>query len=80
MTILAVFRSRTQALDALGRASGRGIAAQTVSTPKDAGCGCGLSVRFDARFYPTVAALVRGRAYSSFAGFFRSVNGRYVRI
>ena len=80
MTMLAVFRSRTQALDALGRMAGRGIAAQSVSTPAEAGCGCGLSVRFDARFYPVVSVLVRGRAYDSFAGFFRAADGRYMRV
>ncbi len=80
MTIFAVFRSRTQALDALNRIGGMGIGAQTVATPKEAGCGCGLSVRFDARSLARVETLVRARGYSSFAGYYRAAGGRYERI
>ena len=80
MTMLAVFRSRTQALDALARIGGAGVRAQAVATPAEAGCGCGLSVRLDARFYPVVRRLVLRRGYSAFAGFFRAANGGYLRV
>ena len=42
MTILAVFRSRAQALDYAGRLYKYGVAAQTVPAPKEANIGCGL--------------------------------------
>ena len=58
MTMLAVFRSRAQALDAISRLGGAGVPAQAVSTPKEAGYGCGLSVRYDARFQARVAVLM----------------------
>ena len=80
MTMLAVFRSRTQALDALGRIGGAGVTAQAVATPKEAGYGCGLSVRFDGRNLPIVSTVLRRRAYSSFAGYLRACNGGYVKV
>ena len=45
MTILAVFRSRAQCMDYAGRLYKYGVAAQTVSAPKEAHIGCGLCVR-----------------------------------
>ena len=80
MTVLAVFRSRAQALDAIALCKSAGVPARAVATPQEAGCGCGLSVRFDARFYPVVRRLVLRRGYSAFAGFFRAANGGYLRI
>ena len=47
MTILAVFRSRAQCMDYAGRLYKYGVAAQTVSAPKEAHIGCGLCVKFD---------------------------------
>lgn len=80
MTMLAVFRSRAQALDAISRLGGAGVPAQAVSTPKEAGYGCGLSVCYDARFQARVAVLMRQRAYSSFAGYLRSCGASFVRV
>ncbi|MDE5547710.1 MAG: DUF3343 domain-containing protein [Clostridia bacterium] len=69
MTILAVFKSRAQTLDFISRLSHAGVPAQAVSTPKDAGVGCGISAKFDARFFPRAKAVLSARPYSSFAGF-----------
>ena len=80
MTMLAVFRSRAQVLDALSRLGGAGVSAQAVATPKEAGYGCGLSVRYDARFHARVAAVLKRRAYSAFAGYLRACGGTYVRV
>lgn len=80
MTMLAVFRSRAQALDAISRLGCAGVPAQAVSTPKEAGYGCGLSVRYDARFQARVAVLMRQRAYSSFAGYLRLCGASFVRV
>ncbi len=71
MTVIAVFRSRAQALDFLSRLHGLGAQARAIATPACAGVGCGLSVRFDASAADRARALVRGRGYSSFAGLWR---------
>ncbi|MDE5897322.1 MAG: DUF3343 domain-containing protein [Clostridia bacterium] len=71
MTILAVFRSRAQALDFISYAKGAGIPAQAVSTPKDAGVGCGVSAKFDESFFPRVKLLIQKKPYTSFSGYMR---------
>ncbi len=71
MTVLAVFRSRAQTLDFLSRLKASGVPAQAVSTPGEAGVGCGISARFDARFMERAKSLLAKRPYSSFAGFLR---------
>ena len=69
MTVLAVFRSRAQTLDFLGVAKAAGIPAQAVSTPKEAGVGCGISAKFDERFLGRAKLLLAKKHYSSFSGF-----------
>ena len=71
MTTLAVFRSRAQALDFLSYIKRSGVPAQAVATPKEAGVGCGVSVKFDERFLSRVKLLLTGRQYTSFSGFLR---------
>ena len=76
MTILAVFKSRAQTLDFLQRIKAVGVPAQAVSTPKEAGVGCGISAKFDERFYERAKRILNLRVYSSFTGFMRSgMNG-----
>ena len=71
MTVLAVFRSRAQALAYFSAVKSAGIPAQTVSTPKEAGVGCGISVKFDERFLPRAKALLIRMPATSFSGFLR---------
>lgn len=71
MTVIAVFRSRAQSLDFLSALKAAGVAAQAISTPKEAGVGCGLSVKFDERSLFRAKAVLAKRPYSSFAGFLR---------
>ena len=75
MTILAVFRSRAQSLDYLSALKAAGVSAQAVSTPKEAGVGCGLSVKFDERALFRAKAVLAKRPYSSFSGFLRQGGG-----
>lgn len=77
MTILAVFRSRSQTIDFVSRLQHAGILVQTVNTPKEAGVGCGLSAKFDDRDFLRARGILNGgngsgnySSYSSFAGFF----------
>lgn len=80
MTILAVFRSRAQALDALSLLKSTGVAAQAVSTPKEAGIGCGVSVRFESNFLPRVRSVLSKRGYSTFWGYLKLCGGVFMRI
>ncbi len=71
MMILAVFRSRSQSLDYAERLFKYGIPATTAPAPKEARIGCGLCVRFEARFYVRAKAVLRTGKYSSFKGFYK---------
>ena len=80
MKMLAVFKSRSQSLDCLAHLKRLGVPAQTVSTPKDAGMGCGISIKFDSAALPRVKLLLTKRPYSSFAGFMRERGMGFVFI
>ncbi len=78
MMILAVFRSRAHSLDYAQRLASYGVAATTVPTPKEAKIGCGLCVRFDARYFIRAQAVLKTGRYATFKGFYKTdfVNGR----
>ena len=78
MMILAVFRSRAHSLDYAGRLNSYGVPSTTVPTPKEAKFGCGLCVRFDARYFVCAKAILKTGKYSSFKGFYKTefLNGR----
>ncbi len=71
MTILAVFRSRAQTLAYAAALRGTGVPVQTVSTPKEAGVGCGISAKFEEQFLQRARRALAARPYSSFSGFMR---------
>ena len=71
MTILAVFRSRSQSLDYAERLHKYGVNATTVSTPKEANIGCGLCVQFEARFFARANSILKTAKYSAFKGFYK---------
>lgn len=73
--IYAVFRSRTQALDCAALFRRCGIAAQAVSSPREANAGCGLSVRFSAGELARARGCMARAEYSAFAGFLRERGG-----
>lgn len=75
MTVLAVFRSRSQTLDFLSRLRNAGVPSQAVNTPREAGVGCGISAKFDENFLARARAIVEKYPYSSFSGFL--FDGRY---
>lgn len=78
MMILAVFRSRSHSLDYAERLQSYGVAAMTVSTPKEVKIGCGLCVRFDARQFTRAQAILKTGKYTTFKGFYKTdyENGR----
>ena len=71
MMILAVFRARSQSLDYAERLQKYGVTATTMPTPKEAKIGCGLCVRFDARYFVRANAILKTGRYSSFKGFYK---------
>ncbi len=71
MTVLAVFRSRAHSLNYAERLQSYGVPAVTVPTPKEARIGCGLCVRFDARYFSRAQAILRTGRYTSFKGFYK---------
>lgn len=73
--ILAVFRSRSQAIDCLQRLKTLKIAASLVNTPREANIGCGLSVRFAQTAAMRVKSVIAHANYSAFYGYM-TVSGR----
>ena len=71
MTIIAVFRSRSQSLDYADALNKYGVQAETVSAPKEANIGCGLCVRFDGRSFVRANAILKRGRYASFKGFYK---------
>ena len=71
MTILAVFRARSHSLDYAERLQSYGVIATTMPTPKEAGIGCGICVRFDSRYFYRARAILKVGGYSSFKGFYK---------
>ena len=71
-SILAVFRSRSQAYDYIARLKSRGISACAVSTPREANVGCGISARIGPFDLSRARRALAGGNYSAFVGFFRA--------
>ena len=76
--VLAVFRSRSQALDCSMRLKQFGVPATVINTPKEANIGCGLSVKFSQNFLNRVKNIIAGGNYSAFYGYYvmKNVYGR----
>lgn len=68
--VLAVFRSRAQAIDCNTRLKTNGIPASLVNTPKEANVGCGLSVKIPQNLLKRAKLLILSGKYSAFYGFF----------
>ncbi len=71
MTVLAVFRSRSQSVDFAQKLMEYGVPCETVPAPKEARIGCGLCVRFDGRVLTRAKAILHLGGYSTFKGFYK---------
>lgn len=76
---LAVFRSRSQAMDCFTRLRNLGINAQLINTPREANVGCGLSVKFAHSATMRAKRFISSANYSAFYGYMR-MEMRYGRI
>ena len=76
--ILAVFRSRSQAIDCNSRLKRYGISATLINTPKEANVGCGLSLKFYENVLNRAKPVILSGNYSAFYGFYmmKNVYGR----
>lgn len=76
-TLIAAYRSRTVTMQVYSALVRDGVYCSLVSTPREAGVGCGMSVQFDAGQF---AAVSRYANMPTFAGFFRvtKLNGRRI--
>ncbi len=70
---LAVFRSRNETLYLANLLNMSGYRVAVINTPKDAGFGCGISVRFDERIFEQVKNSVFSKPFRSFGGFYRVI-------
>lgn len=70
--ILAVFRSRTQAIDCKARLCACGVPAAVVATPPYLKLGCGFSVKFPAIFQKAAKSAISRAGYSAFYGYITS--------
>lgn len=74
MSILAVFKSRTQTMEFFRALRGRGVVAKLISAPKQAKVGCALACEFPYAFFSAAKNVLKSRNYSTFAGFYKAVN------
>lgn len=78
--ILAVFRSRSHAIDCNRKLRTFNIPSQLINTPREANVGCGLSVKFPATAFIRAKTIISRENYSSFYGYMKIQNygGRIV--
>ena len=68
--VVVAFRSRSHTVSFSRFLRSEGIPNEIVNTPKEAGVGCGLSVKISKAYFSVVKRAVYGMGSSSFAGFF----------
>ena len=68
--ILAIFRSRSQAVDCNIRLKHSGVAAELINTPKEANVGCGLSIKIPHNTADRAKTIIKKANYSAFYGYF----------
>jgi hypothetical protein len=78
--IIVAFRSRAHTIKFFNLLSAHGVAMEIVNTPKEAGVGCGLSVKIKPQSFEFVKRAVLNLSLSSFAGFFivKDMGGRRI--
>ncbi len=76
--ILIAYRSRSHTLKFHEFLKSNGLYSEIVNTPKEAGVGCGLSVKIEPKYFTAVKKAVRITNFSGFAGFFavKQIAGR----
>ena len=81
--VVIAFRSRAQTVKFYELLTKNGVKAQIISTPKEAGVGCGLSVRITLSVLLIAKTLLKKTQPSSFAGLFKvreSLGSRFINV
>lgn len=68
--VVVAFRSRAHTVKFAEFLRRNGISAEIINTPKEAGVGCGLSVKVKKTVFSTVKRAALSLRLNSFAGFF----------
>lgn len=68
--IIASYRSRAHTIKFANYLQEIGVANEIINTPKEAGVGCGLSIKIKKESFEIAKRAVLKLALSSFAGFF----------
>ncbi len=68
--IFVSFKSRTHTIDFASYIKGYGIEFSIINTPKEAGIGCGLSIKLDALYLEKIKYLLSIKRPNSFVGIF----------
>ena len=68
--ILAIFRSRSQAVDCNIRLKSFGVTSELINTPKEANIGCGLSIKIPHDKANRAKMIIKKANYSAFYGYF----------
>lgn len=69
--LIAVFRSRAQAIDCNSRLRSLGVQSGLINTPREANVGCGLSVKIPQNAVERAKRIILNGRYSAFYGFFK---------
>lgn len=69
--LLAVFRSRSQAMDCMNKMRTFNVPALLINTPKEANVGCGLSIRIPSNHAQRAKAVIARAGYSAFYGYMK---------
>lgn len=72
--VLAVFRSRAQAIDCNNKLTNSRIRASVINTPKEANVGCGLSVKIPHNQLARAKMIIANTRYSAFYGYYTMQN------
>lgn len=73
--IIVAFRSRNETIQVNRYLSNHGIFCEVVNTPKQAGVGCGLSVKIMPNTFQIVKNIIFSANLKTFAGFFAVSKG-----
>ena len=68
--IMAVFRSRTEALTFANILSSYRVPVSVISTPRRLSVSCGICIRFDSRLITIAKDVMLRRKFDTFVGFF----------
>lgn len=80
--VVAVFRSRNESMKFMQQLQRYNIPCAIINTPKEANASCGVSVKFNEKYFGVANKLVRSDMFSSFLCFLRTneTTRSYIRL